>query len=125
MVVNHPGPSGPVAPASFLVSSDRRDWTPIASNNQFAGGGDLVLLPDGSVRYFNALAGGIVSFISHDGGQTWTQQTGLRLFRRRQRLCSGVGPTVRQLEAGLQMERKSAVLEATSGRRYIRFPGEA
>jgi hypothetical protein len=79
MEVNHPGPTGPEAPASFLTSSDGRTWTPIVSNAQFGGGGDLLLLPDGSVRLYTSGPGGIISYISRDDGQTWSLEPGVRL----------------------------------------------
>lgn len=40
---------------------------------------ELTVLPDGALRLYVTARGGITSLISSDGGQTWTEEEGLRI----------------------------------------------
>jgi hypothetical protein len=72
---------------TFYTSIDGRNYVPSGTTLTEAGSAgnvvqpsDLMVLPDGSVRIFYAGSGGIVSEISHDNGQTWQPEVGLRLI---------------------------------------------
>ena len=65
---------------SFYISQDGRNYTPTGVTlTQSDISPDLVLLSNGDVRLYTTGPGGIVSFISANDGQTWTEEGGLRL----------------------------------------------
>jgi hypothetical protein len=80
MSVGNFGHPGTNAGVSFYTSQDGRNYTPTGVTfTQSDISPDLVLLSDGSVRLYTSGFGGVVSFISHDSGATWTKEAGLRL----------------------------------------------
>ena len=65
---------------SFYISQDGRNYTSTGVTlTQSDISPSLLLLSNGDIRLYTTGPGGIVSFISINDGQTWTQETGLRL----------------------------------------------
>ena len=80
MSVGNFGHPGTNAGVSFYISQNGQNYTPTGVTlTQSDISPDLVLLSNGDVRLYTTGAGGIVSFISPNGGQTWTEEAGLRL----------------------------------------------
>ena len=70
----------------FYSSTDGRTFTPTGVTLPFSDSvSALLVMPDGSLRLYTQVSAGngnfsgIGSLISHDNGQTWTQEPGLRL----------------------------------------------
>jgi hypothetical protein len=62
--------------ARFYTSTDGRSFTATGVTLPNLASPDLAVLPNGDLRLFTT---GIASYISHDNGQTWTQEDDLRL----------------------------------------------
>ena len=63
-----------------LPSADGFNFDPAGIVRLSPGGiPELAALPDGRVRLFYAIGGGIGSYISSDNGQTWQAESGLRI----------------------------------------------
>jgi hypothetical protein len=64
----------------ILIAAGRDGRTFAQTGTDLSGGiPELTALPDGSVRLFHNVPGGIGSSVSSDGGQTWRTEPGLRL----------------------------------------------